>query len=77
MGAPGESSPPREVTARELQKLARRIERDAALRRKLLVKVGELEASIREAKRLFRQLVEQLGVEQLAGDSASRGEDVP
>jgi hypothetical protein len=64
--------PPTEVTSRELLKLARRIERSSAQRRKLLVKVAELEGSIREARRLFRQLAESLGVEavrdQLAGE---------
>lgn len=77
MGQVEQGQPPREVTARELQKLARRIERDALLRRKLLVRVGELEHSIKEAKRLFRQLVEQLGVEPFVDGAAPRGEDVP
>jgi hypothetical protein len=60
------------VSTAELLKLARRIERHAAQRRKLLAKVGELEGSIREARRMFRQLAESLGVdvvrEQLADE---------
>lgn len=55
-------TPERLTTAKELQRLARRMERDAILRRKLLKRVGELEHSIREARRLFTQLVASIDV---------------
>jgi len=67
----------REVTSRELFKLARRVERDKLLRRKLLVKVSELDARIREARRLFRQLADQLGVDLAVGEPVEPGSDVP
>lgn len=54
-----------EVTSKELLKLARAIERRAAQRRKLLADIAELEGRIREARRMFRQLAEQLGVDQV------------
>jgi len=60
MGALGE--PSRVITSKELQRLARGMERDAALRRKLLKRVDELEGSIRAARRLFQQLVDTLGL---------------
>jgi len=50
--------PPKETTNRELLSLARRIERYGAQRRKLLVRVDELEGQIREAKRMFRALTD-------------------
>ncbi len=55
-------TPERLTTAKELQRLARRMERDAMLRRKLLKRVAELEHSIREARRLFTQLVASIDV---------------
>jgi len=60
------------VSSRELQRLARRMERDAALRRKLLKRVAELEGSIRQARRLFDQLVASVGasVDVPPGDQA-------
>lgn len=65
--------PERGTTAKELQRLARRMERDAVLRRKLLKRVAELEHSIREARRLFTQLVAAIDV---GGDvSAGDGKD--
>lgn len=50
--------PPKDTTNRELLSLGRRIERYSVQRRKLLVRVGELEAQIREAKRMFRALAD-------------------
>jgi len=65
------------VTAKELQRLARQIERDAILRRKLLAKVADLEASIRSARRLFAQLVERVALDGATAPTPDRGEDVP
>ena len=57
-GAPlaGESS-------KELLRLARSIERLGVQRRKFLARVVELEARIREARRLFNQLAQSIGSE--------------
>jgi len=50
--------PPKETTSRELLVLARRIERYGVQRRKLLKRVVELDASVREAKRMFRAITD-------------------
>jgi len=52
--------PPKQTATRELLLLARKIERYGAQRRKLLTKVAELEANIRQAKSLLRQLAESM-----------------
>ncbi len=77
MGTDAREAPPVEVSSRELLKLARRIERQSAQRRKFLAKVAELEGSIREARRLFRQLAEALGVDQVKEQLAGELREVP
>jgi len=52
--------PPKESSARELVSLARRIERYGVQRRKLMKRVGELDAQIREAKRMLHALTQLL-----------------
>lgn len=63
----GTIEPPKEVTSRELLKFGRRVERLSVQRRKLLAKVAELDASIREAKRMFRQLSDLIMGTELPG----------
>jgi len=53
--------PPKDSTSRELMRQARLVERLSVQRREQLKRLAELEHSIREAKRIFRQLAELLG----------------
>lgn len=71
------AAPSFEVSARELLKLGRRVERLSVLRRRYLAKLDELEGSIREARRLFRQLSDALMVPASVDERTARGEDVP
>ncbi len=70
-------APSFEVSARELLKLGRRVERLSVQRRRLFAKLEELDGSIREARRLFRQLSDALMVPTSVDERAARGEDVP
>lgn len=70
-------APSFEVSARELLKLGRKVERLGVMRRRYLARVEELEGSIREARRLFRQLSEALMLPAAVDERTARGEDVP